>query len=189
MKICLAGPSGTGKTTLCHWINKEFGIPFVPTSTKGLWDKWKIKCHEDIIKKSAADHKWGYEWQLDVLRHRAVELSKHSEFITDRSPLCNAVYFLMQAAPFLSYAETLDYLEKCKRLLDTVDGVIFIPFNRDMGLENDGYRVNNIIYQECSQLYFDYTLYRYMQPKRFKRITSTNFENRKTAVREWLAKL
>lgn len=159
MRICLSGPSGSGKTTMALFIQKRFGIPFVVTSTKTLWAEYGIRKHEDIIRRSNENPKWGYDWQCRVLDERIQLMQRNPECITDRSPLCNLVYFLMQVSPHISYAKTLSYIDLCKEVMDGyVNGLIYIPYNRQMGLEADGMRVNNPIFQECSQLYFDYVI-------------------------------
>jgi len=150
MKVRLAcsGPSGTGKTTLCEFISKEFDIPFITTSTKPLWDKYGITTHQELINKTTTDPAWGIEFQAEVLAYRVAKLEGVEEFVTDRSPVDNMVYFLMQNSHLATEEDTKLYLEGCKRAMILFNTILALPFTVDTPLENDGKRIANQYYQK-----------------------------------------
>ena len=147
LKIAMAGPSGVGKTTLCQWASEHYGIPFITTSTKPLWEKHGIKSHQELIYKGMVNPQWGLDFQNEVLDYRPRVFANNPTFITDRSPIDNLVYFLMQNTPYLGEEATLSYATDCMRLLNHIDLIIQIPFNHETVLVNDGARIVNKYYQ------------------------------------------
>lgn len=154
LRICMAGPSGTGKSTLSEYISKTYNIPFITTSTKPLWDKHKITSHADLIRKTLVEPAWGVDFQYEVLKYRNEVLDGHEEFVTDRSPLDNLAYFLMQNTSGCTEKETEDYIKSCKQALSRFTGFIALPFTKEIQLENDGKRVANKYYQIYSNEIF-----------------------------------
>lgn len=155
LRIALCGPSGTGKSTLAKHISEEFGIPFITTSTKELWEKHRIYCHSDIIKRTVNEPQWGYEFQVECLQLRLEKVREYPEFVTDRSPLDNWVYFLLQCSPFLLEAQCDNYLSLCQEAMRSLTGLIYLPYTTNVQLENDGKRINNGHYQKLTGYVFD----------------------------------
>lgn len=160
--IMLCGPSGTGKTTLAQWIAKKYDLKFIPTSSKVLWKKYGIADHAHLIRKSIGSPMWGYKFQEELLDYREDVMAKNFNYITDRSPIDNMVYFLLQVTPHISYKLTENYIDRCKSLIDRNnhnEWLFHLPFNKEViKLEDDKARIINPIYQECTQLYFDYCI-------------------------------
>lgn len=147
-RIYIAGPSGTGKSTLAKHIAHYYGIPFISTSGKMLWDKFGIKDHQDLIKRTNLDPDgFGYVYQVELLKQREAALAGHAEFVTDRSPIDNLVYFLAQVSSYCSMQKTEEYIELCENSMKMGNKVIYIPFTHDVVLENDGARITNPYYQ------------------------------------------
>ena len=147
LRLCLSGPSGTGKSTLAQHIAKEHNIPFITCSTKPLWEKHNIKSHQDLIGMGTLDPKWGLEFQHEVLKYRIDQLTGKEEFTTDRSPLDNMVYFLLQCAHICTEKEVEDYIKACNESMKLFTGIICLPFTKEIPLENDGMRIANKYYQ------------------------------------------
>jgi hypothetical protein len=143
----MAGPSGTGKTTLCEYISKEYNIPFVTTSTKPLWDKYGITSHEQLINKTLNDKLWGLNFQYEVLNYRVRLLKGLDQFVTDRSPIDNLVYFLLQNSHLLNESQTKEYINLCAESMMMFNSLITVPYLDNTLLEDDGKRVNNKYYQ------------------------------------------
>lgn len=158
MKILLSGPSGSGKTTLARHISSEYGIPFVQGSTKIFWDEFNITSHSEIIQRSQVDIDWGLRFQYRCLEYRAEEFSKHKDLVSDRGIIDNIVYFLMQNAPKVSTSITQDYIDTANKfLLDNKD-VNHIFLGLPIKLENDGKRVDNMIYQKLIESVFEHVI-------------------------------
>ncbi len=154
LRICISGPSGVGKSTLATEISKAYNIPFITTSTKPLWDKYKIRSHQELIERTLVDPQWGIDFQDEVLDYRINKLLGVKDFVTDRSPLDNLAYFLMQNSYNTSEEKTAKYIQRCKDAMALFTGIIVIPFTDEVVLENDGKRVNNRYYQEYTNAVF-----------------------------------
>lgn len=191
MRIYCCGPSGTGKTTLCLWVQQELGIPFITTAGRSIWEKYNIRSHREVIEKTAKNPNWGYDYQSALLDEREKIMRTKSHFITDRSPVDNLVYFLMQVAPHLNYHRTLDFIERAKSLTPYIDKLIQLKWHPGVALEEDGARINNPIFQQCSQLYFDFCIDNYfpgfgLGEENGLIIHTDNFGVRKNTVSSWL---
>lgn len=189
MKIFICGPSGMGKTTLAKWIAEQFNMEFVSTSSKGLWKKYMINSHEELIQMAMKSPGKGYKFQTELLDIREKLIDKNPHFVTDRSIVDNLVYYLMQVAPFVKEKLTLEYIDRCKTLLDPkwqcLDLLIHIPFNRKMLIEDDGFRISNRVFQECTQLYFDYCLdthFSFLLPYHKLTLATIELDQRKLAT-------
>jgi hypothetical protein len=169
-------------------VQQELGIPFISTAGRSIWEKFNIRSHREIIEKTVNNPKWGYNYQDALLDERLKMMSKHDHFITDRSPIDNLVYFLMQVAPHISYAKTLEFIERAKEVSNGIDRLIYIKHHKDLPLEADGARINNPVFQQCSQLYFDFCLDNYFFPSKYpvKVINTADFDYRKIIISEWL---
>lgn len=154
LKIAMAGPSGVGKTTLCEWISKEFNIPFVTSSTKPLWDKHNINTHQELITRTILNPQWGLDFQYELLEVRQNIIDKNPQFVTDRSPIDNLVYFLMQNTPHIGEEATEAYISLCAQALAKINGLIQIPFGDHIKLENDSKRIANKYYQMSTNSQF-----------------------------------
>ena len=67
MKIFISGVSGVGKTTMAKQISKDYKIPFIEGSSKVLWDKYNIKSHIELIKKTYLEPQFGLDFQNELL--------------------------------------------------------------------------------------------------------------------------
>src|ERR1017187_4913880 len=147
LRVGISGASGTGKSTLAQYISGQHAIPFISTSTKPLWPKYKVNSHEELIMMALKNPQMGMDFQWEVLEYRRKLLTNEAAFVTDRTPVCNVVYFLMQNSFMISEPETRKYIDACNEALkDLFTGIIFLPFNGHIVLENDGNRVNSKYY-------------------------------------------
>lgn len=157
-RIFICGPSGTGKSTLAEWISKTYRIPYITTSSKPLWEKYSIKSHLDLIEKCATNADFAKEFQWELLSFREKAIGAKANFVTDRSPIDNVVYYLMQVAHMSTSEETHAYIQKCHELMEAGNKIIYIPFNHGIELEDDNMRVNNSYYQLYTSSVFDHVL-------------------------------
>lgn len=158
-RIFICGPSGTGKSTLAKYIHKEYNIPFITTSTKPLWDKHGLFNHRDLIRYSIINPSMGHKFQIEVLEYRDKVLQNLSSLVTDRSPIDNIVYYLLQVSAVASRSDQEEfYREAGKQLITYCDALIFIPFTPEIPLEDDGARVVNPQYQSMVSVVFEKVL-------------------------------
>lgn len=148
-RIFISGISGAGKTTLAQYISHRYRIPFINGSSKVLWEEEGIDSHAEIIKKSVMDPVWGLDFQYKLLKYREEQISKHEQFVTDRSPVDNLVYTLLQLSPYLGNDVMERYKNTCDELLGFGNQLIYLDVleTPDFRLEDDGMRVGNMHYQ------------------------------------------
>lgn len=141
MKIGLFGASGTGKTTMAKHIEQITGkkIPYVSCAASDLFPKYGFKTHRDVLN---ADQSTALAFQMDLLQFRKDKLKGHDSFITDRTPMDNATYFLTQSAPNLSNAVVKEYMSLCEESLNDYDLLVHMPVNT-FKWEDEGKRVES----------------------------------------------
>ena len=149
-KIFITGVSGIGKTTLAEYISKRMQIPFVVGSSTILWEKYGIKNHLDILKMGLNDPKKGLDFQLELLSKRFELSNEHQHFVTDRSPIDNAVYFLLQNSQSLKEEQVESYIQKCWDYFHNTPYCQIIYLSHKTGLrtiEDDSKRITNPYFQ------------------------------------------
>lgn len=158
MKIFISGPSGIGKTTMATHLAKEYNIPFIQGSSKVLWEKHGINSHKELIQKTNTDPDFGVNFQFELLEYRNKAIEGHESFVTDRSPMDNLVYFMLQVSDKVDSDITFKYMQMCRETYPKDYLQVFMGLNYDMckkGLEDDGFRVTNIYYQLMVNAIFD----------------------------------
>lgn len=181
IKIGVSGASGVGKTTLSKAISEKFNIAFITGSARmsltqedlselmsirGLKNNWSNKNHLDNILNSLIDPPFGLELQNRILNRRKVCLESSNSFITDRTPIDNMVYFMMQNSVVLGPGDTINYINSCVDvLLKNFDVVFFIRTSGMEDVEDDGLRINNLPYQMMIDNIFKYITSTYIQSR------------------------
>lgn len=151
MKIFLSGPSGIGKTTMAKHIAELYGIKFVEGSSKVLWGDFGIKSHLDLIQKCDKDIDFAIEFQTALLRYRKEVTENLTCFVTDRSPLDNIVYYLLQLSHKIDAGKTLEYINICSESYPKdkyMQVLMYLTYPMTLQeIENDGFRITNHYYQ------------------------------------------
>jgi hypothetical protein len=200
-KVAFTGTSGSGKTTLVKWVEKEFNLGHLNgsagTIAKAQLDEIKLRHgytgdgHLDVIKYSAINPVFGYEFQTAVLESRWREIADNEDFVTDRSPLDNLVYFATQTAwNKTSLVETITFESKCKLAMQELTHLIYIQPCQPNGIvEDNNSRIPNRLYQDAMDAVFQKFLYRfeniYPRPKLLI-IDFWDLEDRKKLIKEFL---
>jgi hypothetical protein len=166
MKIAFTGSSGSGKTTLATWLAEEKDLTFIPGSSGGLKtdeDRKFLKenfgfeggkGHANVIQQSHINPELGYYIQSTVRRRRAELIRNNDDFVTDRSPLDNWVYFILQASTYQSQENCNNFLVKVTEMFKDLDAVIYVP-SMFSNIENNGSRVSNVYFQQAVDAYFE----------------------------------
>lgn len=149
-KVCLIGPSGTGKTELAQYISLRYRIPFISGSLKNLaLTHNDDMTHSDIIKLCCTHPKDGLEIYRKLLKMRLSTIYENSEFVTDRGIPDLIVYSTLQLIPHLEPDDASDFTEELIELLKHNSDVtyIFLPYNNDHSIDNNYHRVLSTTYQ------------------------------------------
>lgn len=183
MKILLSGVSGIGKTTLAKALAEKYHIPFIIGSSKVLWRKLNITSHKELIQKCESDVIFALDFQYRLLEYRKQQMGMYENFVSDRGPLDNLVYFLLQISHKVSQAETVDYITACKELLTGDLLNVYMDFDesilKQMGeIENDGARITNTYYQLMVASVFDLVIGRSLITEKTACLTVWDFDTR-----------
>lgn len=177
MKVAFSGASGSGKTTLVKHVSKELNLDWLNGSSgtiKEHFDVERLKInhgyvenqgHKYVIAKSHNEPEFGKDFQKAVLEGRDKLITENDDFVTDRSPLDNWIYYLLQVGPYSNNEETKLFYNKCLSAFNKLSHVIVLPFLFDE-VEDNGSRVANVHYQKMvSHLFVEYrTHFRIMCP-------------------------
>jgi len=183
LKICFTGPSGTGKTTLCQYLQSK-GLNWQSTSA---WDvmnnveknilkeryNYTQGGHKNVIQMGHANPEFAIAFQATVKKARARQLIRASGILSDsvvkpglvldRSPIDNIVYMLMQSAMYMAERDIDQFIAESLAVLNQyVDILIFIPVTEDQAnVEDNNSRINNLHYQQYVSSVFQYVLEKY----------------------------
>lgn len=142
-RIFITGASGTGKTTLARWISINTRLPFLSTSAKEVWPSFGVKTHREVIQRSFTDMGFCMAYQYSVYELRRGLIQKKDAFVTDRSPFDNYAHYMLQGGQMENYNASRIFASQIGKSFEFGDLVIFIRFNPDTVLEDDGKRMQN----------------------------------------------
>jgi adenylate kinase family enzyme len=174
-KICFAGPSGIGKTTLCKYLDEKIEEPWKSTSAGDILNKqekevlrkefgYSAQGHKNVINLSSKEPDFGKVFQNMVLRARNRQLETSEGIILDRSPLDNLVYMLTQASHNMSEDEVFRFITEARWAWEKLDYVFIILHSDDVpGVEDNNSRVPNRYFQKYISDVFRGTYFKYLQ--------------------------
>ena len=148
-RIMFVGPSGIGKTTLAKFIETKYGIPFISGSMSDLIPDTKEMHHAEFLHQECGEL-INKDYQLLNLRNK---LFKDKEsFVTDRSYVDLAAYFIYKQSTNVPECEIESFLDICKELtINQCDLLIYLPLSmtkmKDWKMEDNHKRIQNRYYQ------------------------------------------
>lgn len=143
------GPSGIGKTTLAKFIETKYGIPFISGSMSNLMPDTKEMHHAEFLHQECGEL-INKDYQLLNLRNK---LFKDKEtFVTDRSYVDLAAYFIYKQSTNIPECEVDAFLDICKDLtVQQCDLLIYLPLSmynmKEWPMEDNKKRIINRYYQ------------------------------------------
>ncbi len=201
-KIALSGPSGLGKTTLCKFIETEFGIPHLSTSAGDILPQpekefmfrafgYKGTGHKDVINLSAVEPAFGSHFQKVVLTSRISQILRNNSFVIDRTPIDNVVYALSQVSHNESEAFIKAFINQAQEAFERLTHVIQIRYSPDIpSIEDNRSRIPNVFYQRYISDVFSGVYSRYFANLEGPRVITIDFwdlNSRKELVKAFLA--
>lgn len=129
--IVLAGPSGVGKTTIANFLSEELGIKFISGSVSDLLPDTKNISHADMLARDSKDL-YREDYQILNLRNKLFSQEEES-FISDRSFLDSAAYFLYKQADKIPACEVEQFLGLAKMAtLQNINYLVLVDYTIDM---------------------------------------------------------
>lgn len=149
--IMLAGPSGIGKTTIAKDLSTKLEIPFLSGSVSDLLPQTRGIAHKDMISRDP-EKLYMEDFQIMNLRNKLFLEHADESFVSDRSFLDSAAYFLMKQASVIPECEMENFLDLAKRSLCThcshLIVVDFLPEQRkEWFTENNDKRITSNYFQ------------------------------------------
>lgn len=149
MRIMLSGPSGIGKTTFMDIIGRDFDLEKYSGSMSDLISSTKELSHKDMLSR---DSEVLYKEDYQLLNLRNKLFKDKATYITDRSYLDSAAYFLYKQASKVPQCEIDHFFELCKMLLNQqCDLLILFDFPKymikDWVMEDNNKRIINKYFQ------------------------------------------
>ena len=148
-RIMFVGPSGIGKTTLARFIETKYGIPFLSGSMSDLMPDTKEMHHAEFLHQECGEL-INKDYQLLNLRNKLFK--DKDSFVTDRSYVDLAAYFIYKQSTNIPECEIEAFLDICKELtLKQCDLLIYLPLSmynmKEWKIEDNHKRIQNRYYQ------------------------------------------
>lgn len=149
LRIQFAGPSGVGKTTLAKWLEETYEIPFVSGSVSDLLPQTKEESHKDMLSHDKTEL---YTQDFQILNLRNKLYSNKDNYVSDRSYLDSAAYFMYKQSGTIPQCEMEHFFELCKKcLVEQTDILIVIGFTpymvKNWVMEDNNKRIMNKYFQ------------------------------------------
>lgn len=142
MRIGLLGAQGTGKTTLAEALAKQLELPLITEQVRDIARDMGINSPKDLQH----DPLQGALFQMECLRRQIKAEEKLRRFVSDRTTIDNAVYWMKWHSHKADSAENNKYYRLAEENADKYDLLVYVPI--EIPLENDNFRSINPEYQK-----------------------------------------
>lgn len=140
MKIGITGAQGTGKTTLANALAGALRLPLITEQVRKVAEDMGIKSLEGV----RADMEVGRLFQEACLKYQLSVEQGLSDFISDRTTIDNAVYWLKHHAHHWPSQVSIAYYRDAFRNIRNYNLILYVPPElepiddgfRDMGREH-----------------------------------------------------
>lgn len=141
MRIGICGAQGTGKSTLAAALAEKLGMPLITEQARKAAAAMGI---EDLSTLRGRPFT-GAQFQKNCLNRQIVAEDDLDSFISDRTTLDNAVYWLKWHSHNAGFIENLIYYTQAEKQAALYDLIIYVPI--EIPLEDDNFRSVNPAYQ------------------------------------------
>lgn len=156
MRIFICGASGTGKSKLAEYLSQEYGLGFVSGSGRKLMKEFGYPNHQAMILDFVINPSKGLQFQEYLLDERVRMINTltnpvtgEASWVSDRSPIDNYVYTMLQVGQHLPGNVVEAYKKKCEMQLRMATHLIYIwPTWESQEQLGDGLRNPNPFYQQ-----------------------------------------
>jgi nicotinamide riboside kinase len=133
MRIGITGSHGTGKTTLAKALAEQTGLPLIEEQARYVAQKLGITS----IKSLRDDQNRGANFQWGCLNQQ-LQVEKRQHFVSDRTTIDNAVYWLKYHAHRWPSEASNYYYQRALGNVKNYDLIIYVP--PEFPPEDDGFR-------------------------------------------------
>ena len=152
-RIVFAGPSGIGKTTLAKLLSEELKLDYISGSISDLLPDTKNLTHQEMLSRDPKELQME-DYKVMNLRNKMFSKHKREGYISDRSFLDSAAYFIYKQASKLPTCELVSFLDLARDLtLKNCDYLIVLDFPvsfiLNWNIEDNNKRILNDFFQ-CS---------------------------------------
>lgn len=152
-RIVFAGPSGIGKTTLAKLLSEELKVDYISGSISDLLPDTKNLTHQEMLSRDPKELQME-DYKIMNLRNKLFSKYKLNGYISDRSFLDSAAYFIYKQASKLPTCELVSFLDLARDLtIKNCDYLIVLDFPvsfiLNWNIEDNNKRILNDFFQ-CS---------------------------------------
>ncbi len=142
MKIGILGAQGTGKTTLAEALSKELEYPLIPEIVRGVLKDMGMSSPREL----KGNPEKGRKFQMACLYRQIEEEGKHKNFVSDRTTIDNAAYWMKWHAHKNPSHVNTEYYQTAWENAKKYDLLVYVP--PEIPLVDDGCRSTDKDYQE-----------------------------------------